>query len=175
MSEDTFHIPIRKGHHKKLRFWFAPISQAIMDADADWLENEELSCDNICTRELFYPFIEKFFPGEFKWRNEINIMPFDRIHGMIEEVRKVVKTLTKDYYDPTLLPYKQGFAIDLLVSPEEYDEKYVDAPDSITRTAIEDHKSVIIDFYTGIADYLDEICDRYEPEGFLGVAICAPH
>ncbi len=175
MPEESYHIRVRKGHQRRLRFWFAPISQAILDADADWLEDEELSCDNICTHELFYPFIEKHFPGEFKWRNEINIMPFSNVHDMVKEVRSVTESLEKDYRNPRLAPYKKNFAIDLLVNGEEYDEKYATASESEKMAAVESHKGVITEFYTKICDYLDEMCSTYEPKEFLGIAICAPH
>lgn len=175
MPEESYHIRVRKGHQRRLRFWFAPISQAILDADADWLEDEELSCDNICTHELFYPFIQKHFPGEFKWRNEINVMPFSNVHDMVKEVRFVAKALDQNYHDHRLAPYKKNFAIDLLVNAEEYDAKYATASEAEKNAAVEKHKGVIIEFYNKICDYLDEVCKKYEPKGFLGIAICAPH
>lgn len=175
MSEESYHIRVRKGHQSRLRFWFAPVSREIMNADADWLEKEELSCDNICTHELFYPFIQKHFPGEFKWRNEINIMPFSNVREMVHEVRSVSRALENDYHNPRLIPYKKNFAIDLLVNAEEYDAKYSAASDSVKIAAVEEHKEVIIEFYKKICDYLDSMCTEYEPKGFLGIAICAPH
>ena len=90
MAEDRYRIRVRRGHHKKLRFWFAPVSEKIMNADADWLSDAELSCDNLPTKQLFYPFIKKYYPGEFLWKNELNLMPFDNVRAMTREVRKVV-------------------------------------------------------------------------------------
>ena len=175
MGEDHYHIRVKKGHVKRLRFWFAPISQKILDADADWLEEEELSCDNICTRELFYPILKKHFPGEFQWHNEINVMPFKNVRGLIRETRAVCHALEYNYDDPRLRSYKRTFAIDLLVNAEEYDEKYATASESEKKKAVEEHKDVLIEYYSAICDYLDDICSRYEPKGFLGIAICAPH
>ncbi len=175
MAEKHYHIRVRKGHQRRLRFWFAPVSPKIMNADADWLEDAELSCDNICTKELFYPFIEKHFPGEFKWKNEINLMPFANVLEMTEEVRKVAGLLEKNYNDPRLRKYKQNFAIDLLVNAEEYDEKYVDATEAECLKGIEEHKDVIIEFYLKICDYLEETINTYKPQGFDAIAICAPH
>ncbi len=175
MSDDHYHIRVKKGHHKRLRFWFAPVSPKIMNADADWLEDAELSCDNICTKELFYPFIQKYFPGDFQWRNEINLMPFANVLEMTEEVRKVSALMRKNYNDPRLRRYKKNFAIDLLVNAEEYEEKYMDAPESVRFAAIEEHKDVIIEFYDKICDYLEETVKTYKPKGFDAIAICAPH
>ena len=88
-AENRYRIRIRRGHNRKLRFWFAPVSEKIMNADADWIEEAELSCDNLATKQLFFPFIEKYYPGEFEWRNELNLMPFENVRAMTREVRKV--------------------------------------------------------------------------------------
>ncbi len=175
MSDEHYHIRVRKGHHKRLRFWFAPVSPAIMNADADWLEDAELSCDNICTKELFFHFIKKHFPGEFQWKNEINLMPFANVLEMVDEVRKVSRLMEKNFNDPRLRRYKKNFAIDLLVNAEEFDANYLDAPDSVRMQAIEEHKDVIIEFYNRICDYLEETINTYKPKGFDAIAICAPH
>ncbi|MEE3420657.1 MAG: hypothetical protein VZR02_06100 [Lachnospiraceae bacterium] len=175
MGEEHYHIRVKKGHVKRLRFWFAPISQKILDADADWLEDEELSCDNICTKALFYPILRKHFPGEFQWHEEINVMPMKNVRGTIRETRAVVNALEHNYDDPRLRSYKKTFAIDLLVDADEYEEKYAEASEAEKIKAIEEHKDVLIEYYTAICDYLDDIVKRYEPQGFLGVAICAPH
>ncbi len=175
MSEEHYHIRVKRGHQRRLRFWFAPVSPAIMNADADWLDDAELSCDNICTKELFYPFIEKHFPKEFKWRNELNLMPFANVLDMTTEVRKVCAAMKKNYHNPKLARYKKNFAIDLLVNAEEYEIHYLDASESEREAAIEEHKDVIIEFYTKICDYLEETVKEYKPQGFDAIAIYAPH
>ena len=175
MAEDRYRIRVRRGHHKKLRFWFAPVSEKIMSADADWLSDAELSCDNLPTKQLFYPFIKKYFPGEFLWKNELNLMPFDNVRAMTREVRKVVKLMRKNYADPRLARYKRHFSIDLIVDPEEYEEKYVEASDFVRDRAVEENKEVICEFYLTLCNWLDKTMDHYEPLGFHDMAIFAPH
>ena len=64
MAASEYHIRVKRGHHARLRFWFDPMSDDIWNGDADLIMEDELSCDNICTHELFFPIIERFFPGE---------------------------------------------------------------------------------------------------------------
>ena len=49
MTEERYRIRMKRGHHKKLRFWFCPVNEKIMNADADWLEDAELSCEHRAT------------------------------------------------------------------------------------------------------------------------------
>lgn len=175
MSEDRYRIRIRRGHHRKLRFWFCPVNDKIMNADADWPEDAELSCDNLATRQFFFPFIKKYYPGEFLWRNELNLMPFENVRAMTKEVRKVVKLMRKNYSDPRLARYKKHFALDLIVDPDEYEEKYLDLPESAKARAIEENKEVICEFYLTLANWLDKTMDKYEPAGYHSMAVFAPH
>lgn len=175
MSEDRYHIRMKKGHNRRLRFWFCPVNDKIMNADQDWPEEAELSCDNICTRTLFFPFIRKYYPGEFEWKNELNLMPFDNVRAMIREVRKVARVMKRNFNDPRLKKYTRNIDIDLLVDSEEYEEKYMSAPDSVRRQAVEEHADVVIEFYTRLTDWLEKTMDQYEPEGYQYMAIFAPH
>ena len=175
MAEQRYRIRVRRGHNKKLRFWFAPVSEKIMNADADWLEDAELSCDNLATKQLFFPFIKKYYPGEFLWRNELNLMPFENVRAMTREVRKVVKLMRKNYSDPRLMRYKRFFSIDLIVDSDEFEEKYMDAPEYVREKAIEENKEVICEFYLTLSNWLDKTMDKYEPMGFTAIAIFAPH
>ena len=174
-AENRYRIRVRRGHNRKLRFWFAPVSDKIMNADADWLEDAELSCDNLAAKQLFFPFIQKYYPGEFEWRNELNLMPFENVRAMTKEVRKVVKLMRKNYADPRLARYKRHFSIDLVVDSEEYEEKYAEAPDFVREKGIEENKEVICEFYLTLSNWLDKTMDKYEPLGFRHIAIFAPH
>ena len=136
MTEERYRIRMKRGHHKKLRFWFCPVNEKIMNADADWLEDAELSCEHRATRQLFYPFIKKYFPGEFLWKNELNLMPFENVRAMTKEVRKVVKLMRRNYADPRLARYKKFFSIDVLVDTETFEEKYIDQPDYVRDQAV---------------------------------------
>ena len=175
MSDKTYHIKMKRGHHKRLRFWFCPVNDKIMNADQDWPEEAELSCDNICTKELFFPFIRKYYPGEFLWKNELNLMPFEDVRAMIKEVRKVARLMKRNFSDPRLKKYIRNIDIDLLVDSEEYEEKYMNASDPARRRAVEEHADVIIEFYNRLCDWLEKSMDRYEPEGWSYMAIFAPH
>lgn len=173
--EDGYRIRMKRGHSRKLRFWFCPVNDKIMNADQDWDEDSELSCDNICTKELFFHFIKKYYPGEFLWKNELNLMPFDNVRAMINEVRKVTRALGKNYHNPKLKKYKKNFDIDLLVDSAEYEEKYMSATDSERQRAVEEHVDVIIEFYTRLCNWLEKSMDKYEPLGYNNMAIFAPH
>ena len=175
MPDDVYHIKIKNGHNKRLRFWFAPVSDKIMNARADWLDDAELSCDNISTKELVYPFIKKHFPGEFKWRNELNLMPFENALAMAREMRRVSKLMKRNFTDPRLASYKRRITIDLLVSEQEYEERFANASERQKRAAVADHIGVVTEFYTAIADYIEDTVEEYEPKGFHSIAIYAPH
>ncbi len=175
MSDSEFRIRAKRGHHSRLRFWFDPMNQKILDGDADLIYPDELSCDNICTHELFLPFIEKFFPGKFLFRSELNLMPMSNVKEMVEEVRACIDLIDQgDMENPRLNIVRDGFAIDLLVPEEEYDEKWFDASPEEVKDAIYERRNVITAFYTKICDYLDEMVNKYEPQGFEYIAISAP-
>ena len=174
-NDQQYHIRVRRGHHQRLRFWFAPVDDRIMNARADWLDDAELSCDNLCTKELFYPFIRKYYPGKFEWKNELNLMPIDSVLAMTNECRHVAKLLKKNYHDPRLKAYKRHYSIDLLVTEDEYERLYANAPAAAKEKAVEDHADVIIEFYKTVCDYLEETVKEYAPKGFHSIAIYAPH
>ncbi|MDO4620726.1 MAG: hypothetical protein Q4B09_08910 [Lachnospiraceae bacterium] len=175
MSDETYHIRVRRGHHKRLRFWFAPVDDKIMNARADWLDDAELSCDNICAKEMLYPLIRKHFPGEFQWRTELNLMPFENALKMAKELKNVAKLLKRNYDDPRLTAYKKHFSIDLLVNADEYEEKYAHATTLAKKQAVEERVDLIVEFYRTVADYLEKTVAEYEPKGFHSFAIYAPH
>ena len=66
MADAQFHIATQRGHSKRLRFGFCPVSPKIMNADRDWPEKEELCCSTLCGQELLYPFIRRYFHGKFR-------------------------------------------------------------------------------------------------------------
>lgn len=175
MSASEYRIRVKRGHHARLRFWFDPISDDIWNGDADLILEDELSCDNICTHELFFPIIKRFFPGEFLWRNELNLMPMEDVKDMIDEIRDLIEILDAgDIRNKRLNYLRGGFAVDLLVPEDEYEENYYGRPQRIQNQGVIDHLYVISDFYQTIADYLDEMVDKYEPQGFKYIAISAP-
>lgn len=175
MATGEYRIRVKRGHSKRLRFWFDPMSDAIWNGDADLILEDELSCDNICTHELFFPIIERFFPGEFLWRNELNLMPMEDVKDMIDEIRDLIEILDAgDIRNKRLNYLRAGYAVDLLVPEDEYEERYYGRPRSVQVQGVIDHLYVISDFYQTIADYLDEMVDKYEPKGFKYIAISAP-
>ena len=175
MSEGQFQIRMRNGHSKKLRFWFAPVSDKIMNADADWEEQAELSCSYIHTRRMVFPIIRKFYPGEFLWKNELNLMPFENAARLAKQLRKVARLLKKNYHDPRLNSYRKLYHIELLVSPEEYEELYANASSFVKEQGVEENIDVVIDFYLKLAAWIENTIAEYEPRGFNAIAISAPH
>ena len=174
MAEEQYQIRMRNGYHKKLRFHFAPVSPAIMNADADWLYDGELAVSYLHTRKLVYPFIKKYYPGEFHWNDELNPMPFENAQKMAKQLRKVARLLEDDYLNPRLKSYRKLFSIDLLVSKEEYDEKYDDAPSYVKEQAVQEHIGVATQFYRKLASWILTTIEVYEPEGCDAIAIWAP-
>ena len=57
---------------------------------------------------------------------------------------------------------------------KEYDEKYFEASTQERQAAVLEHLDVVSAFYTKICDYLDEMLEKYEPQGFEYIAISAP-
>lgn len=175
MSDSEYRIRVKRGHHSRLRFWFDPMSQKILDGDADLIYPDELSCDKICAHDLFFPFIEKHFPGEFLYRNELNLMPMKNVREMVAEVRACIELIDQgDLDNPRLNIVRDGFAIDLLVPEEEYNEKYVEASTAEIKEGIRENRHVISAFYKEICDYLDDMVDKYEPKDFDYIAISTP-
>ena len=175
MAGEHYVIRMRKGHSSKLRFWFAPVSDTIMNADADWEEEAELSCNYVHTRRLVFPIIRKFYPGEFLWHNELNLMPFEDALKLSKQLRKIARLLRKNYDDPRLASYKKLFRIELLVSSEEYEEKYEGKPDYICEAGIRENIDVVTEFYLKLAAWIETTINEYEPLGFNAIAISAPH
>ncbi|MEE8826899.1 MAG: hypothetical protein SOH48_07910 [Eubacteriales bacterium] len=174
MADTQFHIAVKRGHSRKLRFGFCPVSPKIMNADRDWPEKEELCCDTLCGQELLYPFIRRYFHGKFRWKNELNLMPFSDVTDMCREMRRVIGVLKTDPESPSIRPYTGGFAIDLLVSPEDYDEHFVDASASEKYRAIMSRIGVITEFYETVCGYLEDAVAKFEPKGYTAIAIWSP-
>ena len=97
------------------------------------------------------------------------------LEGLYEDIKKYNELFkAKTYSDAVEEFYKKNYSIDLLVSREEYARTYLEASDAARQAAVREHVGVITAFYLTIADYLDEMTDRYKPLGFHAIAICAP-
>ena len=175
MSDSEYQIRVKRGHHSRLRFWFDPMNQKILDGDADLIYPDELSCDKLIAHDLFLPFVLQYFPGEFLYKTELNLMPFDNVKEMVREVRACIALLDEgDLDNPRLDVIREGLTLENLVSNEEYDEKYMDSTSAEKDKAIREHLDVASAFFTKICDYLDEMIDKYEPQGFDYIAISTP-
>ncbi|MDO4804448.1 MAG: hypothetical protein Q4A32_06495 [Lachnospiraceae bacterium] len=175
MADSEFKIRVKRGHLSKLRFWFDPMSQEILDGDADLIYPDELSCDKLYARDFVFPFIERFFPGEFKFRNELNLMPFENVRELVAEMRACIDLLDSgDFDNPRLNPVRDAFTLDSLVPGDEYDDKYFDLSSIEKHKIMLEHLDVVSTFYTTICDYLDEMIEKYEPQGFEYIAISTP-
>ncbi|MBQ6386812.1 MAG: hypothetical protein IJJ38_11680 [Lachnospiraceae bacterium] len=174
MADVHYRIRMKNGHSRKLRFWFAPVSPAIMNADADWEEEAELSVSYPHARRMVYPLIRKYYPGEFLWENELNLMPFENAARLASYMKKLAKLLRRNYNDPRLAPYRKLFRIELLVSPSEYEETYAEAPEYVREKGIEENIDTAVDFYLRLAAWIEQTIREYEPKGFDAIAISAP-
>lgn len=170
----SYHIPIQIGHSARLRFRIAPVNKAIMNGDADWLNEEELCADNISSRELLFPFIDQYFPGKFLFKNELNLMPFSNAHQMAASLENTAYLLQTDYKNPKLDPLRSHFALDLLISSEEYEASYVLASTVEKEAAVSANIGVVIDYYRRIARFLNDEIKKYEPLDYHSFAISSP-
>ena len=145
-----------------------------MNADADWLDSEEICIDNITAHELLLPFIERYMPSEFLFHNEINLMPLSKAAAMSGEIRNTALLLQRDYGNAALAGLKEHLAIDLLVSAEDYNAKYLLLSPGQKEQAVQDHIGTAIAFYVRIAKWLDSMTSKYVPLGFSDLAVTSP-
>ena len=125
MSDSEYQIRVKRGHHSRLRFWFDPMNDKILNGDADLIYPDELSCDKLISHDLFLPFVVKYFPGEFLFKTELNLMPLNNVKEMVKEVRACIALLEEEDLDnPRLDLIREGLTLENLVSNDEYDEKY---------------------------------------------------
>ena len=101
-------------------------------------------------------------------------MPFADVSEMCREMRRVIEVLKTDPESPSIEPYTKGFAIDLLMSPEEYDAHFVEASASEKYKAIMDRIGVITEFYETVCGYRENAVAEFEPKGYTAVAIWSP-
>ncbi len=174
-NEDRYQIPVKRGHDKSLRFWFDPMSQKIWDGYADLIYRDELSVDNNAAHQLLLPFILEHYEGKFLYRNELNLLPLDKVEPLAGDLRKAARALKrKDLQNPALALVAANITIDLLVPEEEYNEKYLSGSPLEKRRAVRENLPVAAEFYETVAAYLEEMLRRYKPKGFTSIAISAP-
>ncbi len=86
MPEAEYHIPVRRGHSARLRFWFDPISEEILAGNADLPIKDELSCSNPASKRLLLPLISRNFEGVFYFKNELNLIPMKDIEKLTADL-----------------------------------------------------------------------------------------
>ena len=173
-KKTRYRIPTQIGHSARLRFRIAPVNKDIMNGDADWLNSEEFCSDMIASRDLFYPFIKKYFSGKFLFRNELNLMPFSDANRMLAEMDHVAILLEKDYVNKELDPLRRYFALDILIPGTEYEEKYIFASPAEKEAAVRANIGTVIDFYRTISRYMKKEIAKYEPLNYHFFAISSP-
>ena len=175
MEEKRYKIKIRRGHSDKLCYWLDPLSQEILDGDADLIEEDELSCDNKCMHRLVDPFFRQYYPGKIRWKNELNMIPMKNVRMLEKELRACIRLLKEGKLDdPRLDIVRDEFDLKLLIPAKIYSEKYEGQSDEVILRGLYEHMYILINFYRTIADYLAEMVEKDEPEGFLYVAFSAP-
>ena len=175
MAEVEYHIPVRRGHSARLRFWFDPISDEILEGNADLPIKDELSCDNPASHRLLLPLISRNFEGVFYYKNELNLVPMKDIARLIADLLTCAELLENgSWSDPVLREVRQNATIELLVPEDVYTEQYETASRSERSAAVASHLDVITEFYRTVAGYLEEMTAKYGKKGFRWIAISTP-
>ncbi|MCR5295035.1 MAG: hypothetical protein K6E30_07695 [Lachnospiraceae bacterium] len=172
MAEAEYHIQIRRGHSVRLRFWFDPISERILRGRDDLPIKDELSCDAHIAIRLLLPVISRFFKDKFYFHNELNLMYFNDVRKLIDELRNLSYCLELREFDKVSMGFLEDrLSIEMLVPEDVYEERYKNASPEEQREAVISHLPVLGEFYRNIADYLAAMIDKYEKKGFEWIAI----
>ena len=173
MAKTTYSIPAVIGYTKDLTFRIAPVSKAIMSADADWLYDEELCLDNEAAQSLLMPFLEEFLKKPFETHDEINIMGFSRVRQLVQALRETASMLENHFDDPAMKTFKAYLPVDILLPPEDRDRAAL-AGKAGREELLRENIGVAVEFYDFIADHLSSIMKTYGQKGFRHIAITSP-
>jgi len=173
MAKRHYSIPAEIGYTKELTFRLAPVSKTIMNADADWIYDDELCLDNDAANALLMPFLEEYLKRPFKARDEINIMGFSRVKELISALRETAAMLEQHYDDPAMRAFEQYIPLEVVLPPDERDLAAT-ATRSERAKILKKNIGTVIEFYSLIADHLEDIIDRYGKKGFRHIAITSP-
>jgi len=168
-----YEIPHQIGYTKDLTFRIAPVNKAIMNADADWLYDDELCIDNTAATALLRPFLDEYLKKPFKAHDEINVMAFSRVKLLIEALRETSTMLLEHYDEPALKSFKNYLPLDVVLSPEERDKAAL-ASRAEKERLLKDNIEVVTDFYRFVADHLTSVISDFGPRGFRHIAITSP-
>lgn len=156
-----FQIEIIEGHDPSSYFWFRPVilkeSGKILWEDVVELE-EEFSIEEEDIECFLSYFLFKYFDknlsynkrrfeydlgyiSDFEWYLTHNFYTYDTLTEMTKEIEEVATLLESDYDNPCLSDIKENFSIYNMC--DQGDADYISGDDS----AIQDHISVVIDFY----------------------------
>ncbi|MEE3377568.1 MAG: hypothetical protein VZR35_03735 [Lachnospiraceae bacterium] len=175
MPEAEYHIPVRRGHSVRLRFWFDPISEEILAGNADLPIKDELSCSNPASKKLLLPLISRNFEGVFYFKNELNLIPMKDIEKLTADLNACADLLESgSWSDPLLRDVRQSATIEVLVPEDVYTEHYENASRSEKAAAVASHLTVIAEFYRTVADYLTEMTAKYGRKGYQWIAVSTP-
>ncbi len=175
MAEAEYHIPVRRGHSARLRFWFDPISEEIMEGNADLPIKDELSCESHAAHRLLLPLINRNFDGVIYFKNELNLITMPEIAKLTADLNSCADLLEEgSWSDPLLRDVRQSASIEVLVPEDVYNESYEMASRSERAEAVETHLHVIAEFYREVANYLAEMTEKYGKKGFKWIAVSTP-
>lgn len=174
MSQSNYEIPVQTHHAKSLTFRMAPVSKAIMNAEADWITDDELCVDDETGRTLLLPFISESLKKPFAFGDEINILAFSGLKVVIRSLRETVVMLTNHYDDPAMKTFIDHIPAELLVGEEKRDA--VRRASAAKKAAIRrENIGVLADFYTNVANALTKIGKSYGTKGFRHLAITSAY
>ena len=173
MAKSHYSIPAEIGFTKELTFRLAPVSKAIMNADADWVYDDELCLDTEAASVLLRPFIDEYLKKPFKARDEINIMGFARVRELISALRETSALLEQHFDDPAMKAFEQYIPLTIILPPEERMTAET-ASKADQRRILKKNIGTVTEFYSIVADHLDDVMDRYGKKGFRYIAITSP-
>ena len=168
-----YEIPRRVGYTKELTFRIAPVSKAIMNADADWLYDDELCIDNAAATALLRPFLDEYLKKPFKAHDEINVMAFSRVRLLIDALTETSTMLLEHYDEPVLKSFKNYIPLDVVLPPEERDKAAL-ASRAEKERLLKDNIDVVTNFYGFVADHLSAVIKDFGAKGFRHIAITSP-
>ena len=167
----SYRIPIQIGYSEDLSFRIAPVTKAILNADADWQFTHELCLDAKAAEALILPFISQRLKKDFVAHDEINILSFAAARRVCRDLKITAAMIKDDYDNPALNDLKAQVTPDMILPEDKRGEAVSASPEKIEKLRRENFSSVV-DFYNETADKMNMIMDSYSKKGYLHFAVC---
>jgi len=172
-----FEIKIQEGHNGSSYFWFRPVI---------FKRHDKIGCDDVIELEeefsieeedihcfLSY-FFFKYYDADliynknrydasraFEWSLTHNFYTYDTLYKMVDEILVISDMLKKDYNNPELNEIKKRFSIYYMTSPNDIDHE--------NKEAIQDHISVVIDFYKRFTNRIIKMMENNQNTNVISI------